>query len=159
MYQPYIPQIYSVKITFCTIIILACYGFVYSFAWNTLFASDNRWCFVFNKDMVDEDSENSYQERTRTKQPSFQWGRNKAVQNPEEQTNALENFRVPPDGGCRAYVIVIASFCINGFIFGIMNSYSIIYVVLLKKLQSQNVDEAEMKACKFIFIFKILDLF
>lgn len=156
MYQPYIPQIYSVKVTFCTIIILACYGFVYSFAWNTLFASDNRCCFVYKKAMVN-DLENSYQEST--KQPSFQWGRNKAVQNPEQQTNASENFRVPPDGGCRAYVIVIASFCINGFIFGIMNSYSIIYVVLLKKLQSQNVDQAEMKACKFIFIFKFLDLF
>lgn len=61
---------------------------------------------------------------------------------------ASVNPEAPPDGGCRAYVVVVASFCTNGLIFGIMNSYSVIYLVLLKRLQSQNVDLAEVKACK-----------
>ncbi|XP_026318946.1 monocarboxylate transporter 10 isoform X2 [Hyposmocoma kahamanoa] len=52
----------------------------------------------------------------------------------------------PPDGGLRAYIVVIASFCTNGLIFGIINSYSVIYLVLLKRLESQNVDGATVKA-------------
>lgn len=76
-------------------------------------------------------------------------GRDDTVNDSELQTDESENPQVPPDGGCRAYVVVVASFCTNGLIFGIINSYSVVYLVLLQELQSQNVEHAEVKACKY----------
>lgn len=64
------------------------------------------------------------------------------------KTSEWQESDGPPDGGLRAYLVVIASFCTNGLIFGIINSYSVIYLVLLKRLESQNVDGATVKACK-----------
>lgn len=95
--------------------------------------------------MVDDVPEDPEQESN--KQLTTELGRNENVNEPE-RVNASENSQLPPDGGCRAYVVVVASFCINGLIFGIMNSYSVIYLVLLKQLQTQKVDHAEVKACK-----------
>lgn len=94
-----------------------------------------------------ESPENPEQEST--KQPALKRDRNDTV-NDSEQADASESPQVPPDGGLRAYIIVIASFFTNGLIFGIINSYSVVYIVLLKQLQSQNVEGAEVKACKYI---------
>lgn len=62
----------------------------------------------------------------------------------------------PPDGGLRACLVVIASFCTNGLIFGIINSYSVIYTVLLDRLEAQNDDRASVKACKYYQFIKKL---
>lgn len=55
----------------------------------------------------------------------------------------------PPDGGLRAYMIIIASFLTNGLLFGIINSYSVIYTVLSKKLEEEKVSNADGRAGKF----------
>ncbi|XP_045498896.1 monocarboxylate transporter 10 [Colias croceus] len=52
----------------------------------------------------------------------------------------------PPDGGFRAYSIVIGSFLTNGLLFGVINSYSVIYTVLQKRLRDENVPNADSKA-------------
>ncbi|XP_023934138.2 monocarboxylate transporter 10 [Bicyclus anynana] len=54
--------------------------------------------------------------------------------------------REPPDGGFRAYMIILASFLTNGLVFGIINSYSVIYNVLQKKLIDEKVSNAESRA-------------
>ncbi|VVD00482.1 unnamed protein product, partial [Leptidea sinapis] len=52
----------------------------------------------------------------------------------------------PPDGGLKAYSVMIGSFLTNGLIFGVINSYSVIYTVLLKNLKDANVPNADTKA-------------
>jgi hypothetical protein len=55
----------------------------------------------------------------------------------------------PPDGGTRGWLIMVASFFCNGILFGIINTYSVIYVDLQKKLEANGVAEASSKACKY----------
>lgn len=52
----------------------------------------------------------------------------------------------PPDGGMRAYSIVVASFLINGLVFGIINSYSVIYTKLQRQLQENGVENSQSRA-------------
>jgi MCP family monocarboxylic acid transporter-like MFS transporter 10 len=53
---------------------------------------------------------------------------------------------VPPDGGLRAWMIMIASFTINGVLFGIINTYSLIYPELQKRLTEIGETEVSSKA-------------
>lgn len=52
----------------------------------------------------------------------------------------------PPDGGTRAWLVMLASFFCNGVIFGVINTYSVIYVELQKKLEEKGVEDASSKA-------------
>ncbi|CAH0586917.1 unnamed protein product [Chrysodeixis includens] len=52
----------------------------------------------------------------------------------------------PPDGGLMAWMIVLASFLVNGILFGVINSYSIIYTVFEKHLRDTGVANSESKA-------------
>ncbi|KAF4525399.1 hypothetical protein B566_EDAN014172, partial [Ephemera danica] len=52
----------------------------------------------------------------------------------------------PKDGGCTAWLTVLGSFTVLGFSMGIVNSYSVIYVELIKTLEEQNVPNAAYKA-------------
>ncbi|XP_071445608.1 monocarboxylate transporter 10 isoform X2 [Hetaerina americana] len=54
--------------------------------------------------------------------------------------------RPPMDGGARAWLVLTASFLTNGIVFGVMNSYSIIYAVLQERLEADGVSEASSKA-------------
>lgn len=49
---------------------------------------------------------------------------------------------VPPDGGCQAWIVLISAFLCNGILFGIINSYSVIYVSLQKQLNATGETEA-----------------
>jgi len=53
---------------------------------------------------------------------------------------------VPPDGGLRAWMIMIGSFTINGVLFGIINTYSLIYPELQKRLTEIGETEVSSKA-------------
>lgn len=78
----------------------------------------------------------------------------KTIPNTESNGNVIhEDSAAPPDGGFRAFSVVIGSFLTNGLIFGVINSYSVIYPILLKRLQAENVDQAEVRACKLKIIF------
>ncbi|XP_049872513.1 monocarboxylate transporter 10-like [Pectinophora gossypiella] len=61
-------------------------------------------------------------------------------------TAAASRSQDPPDGGFKAITVLIASFLTNGLVFGVINSYSIIYTVLLDRLKNGKVDNAEIKA-------------
>lgn len=68
----------------------------------------------------------------------------------ENSTKPESNGQVvngdPPDGGLRAYTVVLGSFLTNGLIFGVINSYSVIYTVLQKRLEDENVPNSESRA-------------
>lgn len=52
----------------------------------------------------------------------------------------------PPDGGFRAWMIMIGSFMINGVLFSIINTYSLIYPELQKRLMEAGEAEVSSKA-------------
>lgn len=52
------------------------------------------------------------------------------------------------DGGFRAWLIVLSSFMCNGLIFGVINSYSPIFIELKKILEDNGVAGANGKACE-----------
>lgn len=64
-----------------------------------------------------------------------------------EPTNTIIE---PPDGGLRAWMIMIGSFTINGVLFSIINSYSLIYQELQKRLIEAGETEVSSKAGKLI---------
>lgn len=59
----------------------------------------------------------------------------------------------PPDGGARAYLVMISAFLCNGILFGIINCYSVIYLSLQRQLKESGDEAASSKACKFLEIF------
>lgn len=54
----------------------------------------------------------------------------------------------PPDGGTRAWCVMISAFLCNSIIFGIINTYGTIYVDLHKYLKENGDLEAGSKACE-----------
>lgn len=70
-----------------------------------------------------------------------------------------ETSREPPDGGFRAYMIIVASFLTNGLIFGVINSYSVIYTVLQKRLENENVPNSESRAGEYNYFYYIICTF
>lgn len=73
--------------------------------------------------------------------------------------NMDSDTKEPPDGGMRAYSIVVASFLINGLLFGVINSYSVIYKVLQEQLYNEGIANSESRACKFLFDSTILSYY
>jgi len=65
----------------------------------------------------------------------------------------LDESGTPPDGGFRAWLIVLASFLTNGLVFGMHNCYSIIYLRLKNELEQSGIADASTKACKLIDLF------
>lgn len=64
----------------------------------------------------------------------------------------------PPDGGFRAWLIVVCAFLCQGVIFGVINSYSVIHAKLQENLVQQNVTGASTKAGKIILTFHLIRL-
>lgn len=60
---------------------------------------------------------------------------------------------LPPDGGTRAWLIMLGSFFCNGILFGVVNSYGLIFVELKLNLQKAGVDEYSSKAGLYIYLF------
>lgn len=54
----------------------------------------------------------------------------------------------PPDGGSRAWLVMVGSFFCNGIIFGVINSYGVIFRELYEDLKMKNVSDASSKAGK-----------
>uniref|UniRef100_W8B3K1 Monocarboxylate transporter 10 n=2 Tax=Ceratitis capitata TaxID=7213 RepID=W8B3K1_CERCA len=52
----------------------------------------------------------------------------------------------PPDGGMRAWLVMVSAFVCNGVIFGTINTYGIIYALLTDRLTTQGEKEASSKA-------------
>lgn len=65
----------------------------------------------------------------------------------------------PPDGGLRAYMVMLASFFCNGIIFGTINSGGIIFVELKKILEEKGIESPASYACKYYFFLRFLGIF
>ncbi|XP_015177602.1 PREDICTED: monocarboxylate transporter 10 isoform X2 [Polistes dominula] len=61
------------------------------------------------------------------------------------EANNTDNH-IPPDGGIRAWMILLSSFFINGILFSVINTYSLIYLELQKKLTEAGETEVSSKA-------------
>ncbi|XP_026671288.1 monocarboxylate transporter 10 [Ceratina calcarata] len=77
----------------------------------------------------------------------------KSDKDEEDRVNARKdpevdepNAIVPPDGGLRAWMIMIGSFIINGVLFSVINTYSLIYLELQKRLLESGETAASSKA-------------
>lgn len=55
----------------------------------------------------------------------------------------------PPDGGARAWCVMLSAFFCNSIIFGIINTYGTVYIKLFQYLTETGDPEAASKACKF----------
>lgn len=64
----------------------------------------------------------------------------------QKKTN--DGYVEPPDGGFRAYLVMISAFMCNGILFGIINTYSVIYISLQDSLEKSGDAAASGKACK-----------
>lgn len=61
----------------------------------------------------------------------------------------------PPDGGSRAWLVMIGSFFCNGIIFGVINSYGVIFKELYEDLKMKNVTDASSKAGECLVYYLI----
>lgn len=52
----------------------------------------------------------------------------------------------PPDGGTIAWLVMIGSFLCNGILFGVINTYSVLYEEIYENLSARNVTDASSKA-------------
>uniref|UniRef100_A0A182W7K4 Uncharacterized protein n=1 Tax=Anopheles minimus TaxID=112268 RepID=A0A182W7K4_9DIPT len=52
----------------------------------------------------------------------------------------------PPDGGTRAWLVMVGAFLCNGVLFGVINTYSVVYLSLQKQLLEIGDTEASGKA-------------
>lgn len=65
---------------------------------------------------------------------------------PAKAKEVAEVSHEPPDGGTRAWLVMIGAFLCNGVLFGVINTYSVVYLSLRKQLQDAGDDEASSKA-------------
>ncbi|KAH8310845.1 hypothetical protein KR044_003210 [Drosophila immigrans] len=52
----------------------------------------------------------------------------------------------PPDGGARAWLVMVSAFLCNGVIFGLINTYGVLHKLLTERLTAQGDTEANSKA-------------
>jgi len=68
----------------------------------------------------------------------------------KEVNNVLKNESAdvyePPDGSFRGYAVMISAFMCNGILFGIINTYSVIYLSLQRQLKESGDELASSKA-------------
>ncbi|XP_011299963.1 monocarboxylate transporter 10 isoform X3 [Fopius arisanus] len=57
-----------------------------------------------------------------------------------------DDDQMPPDGGVRAWMIMLGSFTINGILFSVINSYSLIFLKLSEILRDAGETEVSSKA-------------
>ena len=76
------------------------------------------------------------------------------AKNEKPREKKIDSFE-PPDGGSRAYLVMICAFLCNGILFGIINTYSVIYLSLQEKLKLIGDEAASSKACKWKMFVKI----
>lgn len=68
---------------------------------------------------------------------------------PNENKDKTSAKRIAPDGGW-GWVVCFSSMLINGIVFGIVNSFGIIYVRMVKE-HEHNVPNIGFKTCEYTF--------
>ena len=56
----------------------------------------------------------------------------------------------PPDGGFWAWLVLVGCFLVNGIIFGIINTFGILFVQLKKDMVAAGVEDAATKCGKIL---------
>ena len=51
----------------------------------------------------------------------------------------------PPDGGCWAWLVLLGCFLVNGIIFGIINTFGILFVKLIEEMERAGIEDAKSK--------------
>lgn len=71
----------------------------------------------------------------------------------------MENTFEPPEGGFRAWLVCITSFWTNGTIFGILNTFGLLFVALKEEFEESGEADLAFKICKSFFplILLLLD--
>lgn len=59
----------------------------------------------------------------------------------------------PPDGGFWAWLVLVGCFLVNGIIFGIINTFGILFVQLKKDMDAAGVEDAATKCGNTYYIF------
>ena len=57
---------------------------------------------------------------------------------------------VAPDGGFWGWVVCITSFWCNGTLFGILNTFGILFVALMQEFEDSGDEDLAFKICKYI---------
>ncbi|XP_045476771.1 monocarboxylate transporter 10 isoform X2 [Harmonia axyridis] len=70
----------------------------------------------------------------------------KIIQNGASEKKDYYDEFTPPDGGARSWLVMLGSFFCNGILFGVINSYSILYESFHDNLKKQNVTDPTSKA-------------
>ena len=60
-------------------------------------------------------------------------------------TDSRAQLSDPPDGGWKAWLVMVCSFIVNGVVFGIINTFGIIFVKLKENLEAAGEEEAAFK--------------
>jgi len=63
----------------------------------------------------------------------------------EKQETKKQQEIVPPDGGFWAWLVMVSCFLVNGIIFGIINTFGILFVQLKKDMEDAGVEDAATK--------------
>ena len=69
-------------------------------------------------------------------------------ENSSETASEKYKDQEPPDGGCWAWLVLIGCFLVNGIIFGIINTFGILFVQLKKDMEEAGVEDAASKCGK-----------
>ncbi|CAD5115824.1 DgyrCDS4764 [Dimorphilus gyrociliatus] len=60
--------------------------------------------------------------------------------------NKTDDFEQAPDGGARAWLVCLASFWTNGAIFSVLNTFSVLYVQIMKDFKEDNDSDLAFRA-------------
>ncbi|KAG5863454.1 hypothetical protein JTB14_020969 [Gonioctena quinquepunctata] len=69
-----------------------------------------------------------------------------AQKNQQNGTVSETTHTAPADGGSRAWVVMLGSFFCNGILFGVINSYGVLYTEFHDNFQRRNVSNPSGKA-------------
>ena len=65
--------------------------------------------------------------------------------NTSEKSSEKYSDQEPPDGGCWAWLVLLGCFLVNGIIFGIINTFGILFVELKQEMDKAGVEDASSK--------------
>lgn len=85
---------------------------------------------------------------TKADTPLMAESRAATSENSSDTASEKYSDQEPPDGGCWAWLVLIGCFLVNGIIFGIINTFGILFVRLKEDMEKTGVEDAASKCGK-----------
>lgn len=85
-------------------------------------------------------------------------GRPAGVEQQPKEAAPPQVSRKPPDGGARAWLVMMGSFLCNGILLGIINSFGVLHTYLQKSLQDAGDADASSKAGELSGCFSCFEM-